>query len=118
LIGFHEYLSIFRKGAKMTNITFTEKEELVLQVSLDNAWEPNFISFGDIVEDERLKHLEIDTLKGVFGSLVKKNILFWDPNDEWDDLYAFNPPVRTDDEPEGGYVDTVEKVKQWFSENT
>jgi hypothetical protein len=108
---------IFRKRAKMTNITFTEKEELVLQVCLDNAWEPNFISFGDIVEDERLKHIEIETLKGVFGSLVKKNILFWDPNDEWDDLYAFNPPVRTDDEPEGGYVDTVEKVKQWFLEN-
>jgi hypothetical protein len=45
----------FRKRAIMTNITFTEKEELVLQVSLDNAWEPNMISFGDIVHDERIK---------------------------------------------------------------
>ena len=109
---------VFRKRAKMTNITFTEKEELVLQVALDNAFEPNFISFGDIVEDERLKHLEIDTLKGVFGSLAKKNVFYYDGNVDYDDLYAFNPPVCTDDEPEGGYVDTVEKVKQWFSENT
>ena len=100
--------------AKMSNITFTEKEELVLQVCLDGAFEPNFISFGDIINDERIKHLEIDTLKGVFGSLVKKNIMFFDGNEEHDDLYAFYPPVCTDDEPVNGFVDSVAKVKKWF----
>ena len=98
----------------MTNITFTEKEELVLQVCLDGAFEPNFISFGDIVNDQRIKHFGVETLKGVFGSLVKKNIMFWDGNEEYDDLYAFNPPVCTDDEPANGFVDTVAKVKKWF----
>ena len=98
----------------MTKITFTEKEELVLQVCLDAAFEPNMIAFGDIIADERINHFGVDTLKGVFGSLVKKNLMRYDGNDEHDDLYAFFPPVATDDEPVNGYVDTVAKVKQWF----
>jgi len=99
---------------KMTNITFTEKEELVLQVCLDAAFEPNMISFGDIIFDERIKNFGVETLKGVFGSLVKKDLMCWDGNNEHKDLYVFFPPVRTDDEPVNGYVDTVAKVKQWF----
>ena len=101
-------------------ITFTEKEELVLQVCLDQAWEPNMICFGDIVDDERLKHFQVDTLKGVYGSLVNKNIMVHDPNMDHDALYYYLLPVRTADEPEqcfDGYVDTVEKVKQWFEED-
>ena len=98
----------------MTNITFTEKEELVLQVCLDAAFEPNMIAFGDIIADERINHFGVDTLKGVFGSLVKKNLMHYDGNDEHDDLYAFFPPVATDDEPANGFVDTVAKVKKWF----
>ena len=47
---------------KMTNITFTEKEELVLQVCLDAAFEPNMIAFGDIVVDERINDFGVDTL--------------------------------------------------------
>ena len=103
--------------AKMTKITFTEKEELVLQVCLESAFEPNMISFGDIVVDDRINHFGVETLKGVFGSLVKKNLMYWDCNKQHDDLYAFFPPVRTDDEPENGYVDTVAKVIEWFDNN-
>jgi hypothetical protein len=112
-------LNTNKGDTKMTNISFTDKEELVLQVCLDRAWEPNMICFGDIVGDDRLKHFEVDTLKGVYGSLVNKNIMMHDPNNEHDDLYAFMLPVATDDEPENcfdGYVDTVAKVKKWFAE--
>ena len=40
--------------------------------------------------------------------------MFFDGNEEHDDLYAFYPPVCTDDEPVNGFVDSVAKVKKWF----
>jgi hypothetical protein len=104
---------------KMTNKTFTEKEEIVLKVILDNAWEPNMISFDDVKYDQRLKEYEVNTLKGVFGSLCKKEIIMFDDEIGGNEIYTFLLPVAPDITPKkcfDGRVNTIEKVKQWFAE--
>ena len=103
----------------MTNITFTEKEELVLEVCLNRAWHPNMISFDDLKDAPTLKEFSIDTLKGVFGSLCKKGIIMFDEEVNGNELFSFQFPCKTDSVPKecfNGYVDTIDKVKQWFKE--
>ena len=104
---------------KMTNITFTEREELVLNVCLERGWEPNMISFDDLKDAPTLKEISIDSLKGVFGSLCKKNVIRFDEEIKGNEIYTFCFPCCTDEEPEkcfNGYVNTIDKVKKWFAE--
>ena len=103
----------------MNNITFTEREELVLEVLLKKAWNPNMISFDDLKGEPSLKEISIDSLKGIFGSLCKKDIIMFDDEVNGNEIYTFLFPVATDQKPIkvfDGYVDTIDKVKQWFAE--
>ena len=103
----------------MRNITFTEKEELVLKVLLERAWNPNMISFDDLKGAHSLKEISVDSLKGVFGSLCKKGIIMFDDEVQGNEIFTFQFPVATDQKPKkvfDGYVDTIDKVKQWFAE--
>lgn len=103
----------------MKEISFTFKEELVLKVLLERAWNPNMISFDDLKGAHSLKGISVDSLKGVFGSLCKKGIIMFDDEVEGNEIFTFQFPVATDQKPKevfDGYVDTIDKVKQWFAE--
>ena len=100
----------------MTTLNLTEKEEIVLEVCLNSVWETNTIFFKEIAE-VILKdtNFNINTLKGVFGSLEKKNLFHFDQEVEGDNSFVFSFPCMNEyDELE---IDTIEKVKQYFEEN-
>jgi len=106
-----------REANIMTKLNLTKNEEIVLQACLDRAFEPNMITFGDMRSSDLVKDYEINSLKGIFGSLANKQIFMFDICNDGEEYFAFQLPVRTDDEPKNGYIDTVEKVKRWFEED-
>ena len=101
----------------MTKLNLTKNEEIVLQACLDQAFEPNMITFSDMRCSNLVKDYEVNSLKGIFGSLANKQIFMFDISNDGEEYFAFQLPVRTDDEPQNGYIDTVEKVKRWFEED-
>jgi len=111
------YIKTMNNGEqKMTTLNLTEKEEIVLEVCLNSVWETNTIFFKEIAE-VILKdtNFNINTLKGVFGSLEKKNLFHFDQEVEGDNSFVFSFPCMNEyDELE---IDTIEKVKQYFEEN-
>ena len=79
------------KGESM--ITLTEKETLLAQHLIDTTDDSEAHICSEDWIDIKSLGFDIKTLKGVFGSLVQKNLLEYSDTNENGDIYVWTYPV-------------------------
>jgi len=91
-------------------ITLTDKETLLAQELLDTTDGTDcHICKEDFIDIEKL-NWNVDTLKGVFGSLVSKNLLYYVDENDNGEIYQWTIPV--DSEQQCIKFDTDEELYQ------
>ena len=87
-------------------ITFTDKEKQLAQYFIDVTDGSNSVIF----ENPKQLGWDVETARGVFASLVKKEIIFPDDALEMDDyvVHYWMVDVETDDE--GRLINTVDEL--------
>ena len=96
----------------MTTLTKLEKE--LLEIALPNIDATNQYPFVCVLKDANKLGWNVDTTKGVFSSLLKKDILCEDDSD--DGYIDFTMPVGSDDLEEYELINTVEKMEKYLTE--
>ena len=74
-------------------ITLTEKETLLAQELIDTNDDSNAHICSENWIDIKKLNFSIDTLKGVFGSLVQKDLLDYCHTNENGEIYRWTLPV-------------------------
>ena len=74
-------------------ITLTEKETLLAQHLIDTTDDSEAHICSEDWIDIKSLGFDIKTLKGVFGSLVQKNLLEYSDTNENGDIYVWTYPV-------------------------
>jgi hypothetical protein len=87
-------------------LTLTDKEKQLLQHFIDVTDGSNSVIF------ENPKHLgwDVETAKGVFGSLVKKDIIFPDDAMQVDDYVVHYWMVDVETDNDGRLINTVDEL--------
>jgi len=87
-------------------ITFTDKERKLAQFLIDATDGSNSVIF------ENPKHLgwDVETTRGVFASLVKKDIIFPDDALEMDDYVVHYWMVDVETDEAGRLINTVDEL--------
>ena len=82
-------------------ITLTEKENQLAQELIDqNDGTDAHICNTEFIDLESLK-FSVDTLKGVFGSLVQKGLLDYDDTNDNGEIYRWTIPVDSEVQSQG-----------------
>tara|TARA_R100000951_G_scaffold109230_1_gene106077 strand:- start:402 stop:851 length:450 start_codon:yes stop_codon:yes gene_type:complete len=82
-------------------ITLTDKETLLAQELINNNDGTDaHICNSEFIDIESLK-FSIETLKGVFGSLVQKGLLDYDDNNDNGEIYRWTIPVDAEVQSQG-----------------
>ena len=77
-------------------ITLTEKETRLAQELIEqNDGSDAHICNTEFIDLESLK-FSVDTLKGVFGSLVQKGLLYYDDTNDNGEIYRWTIPVDSE----------------------
>jgi len=94
----------------MTTLTKLEKE--LLEIALPNIDATNQYPFNCLLRDSIKLGWNVATAKGVFSSLLKKDILCEDDSD--DGYIDFTMPVGSNDLEEYQLINTIEKMEEYL----
>jgi len=73
-------------------IKLTDKEKTLLQYLIDNNQDSMCVEYTEIKPEQI--NFDINTLKGVLGSLVKKQLLYFSgDNEHYYDNFSFTKPI-------------------------
>ena len=87
-------------------LTLTDKEKQLLQYFIDVTDGSNSVIF----ENPKQLGWDVETAKGVFGSLVKKDIIFPDDAMQVDDYVVHYWTVDVETDNEGRLINTVDEL--------